>query len=479
MEFIGRTQEIKQLKALQDRKRAALVVIKGRRRIGKSRLAAEFGKTARFINLTGMAPETGTTAQDQRDLLTNQLAHCLDKPVISFPDWMGVFYFLSSQLTPEPTVILFDEISWMGSKDPTFLPKLNVWWDQDLQHRPHVILIFCGSISTWIESNILKSTAFFGRITEILELAPLSLSESNAFLNQGGFQGSALERIKLLSVLGGIPWYLEQVSPRETADQNIQRLCFRKNGVLTIEFERIFHDLFGQKGQVYRDIMASLNDGMKTLAEIRDAIGYAQSGTLSTLMTHLITAGFVSAFPQWSIRTGKTRRQSLYRISDPYMRFYLKYIAPHLNKINKGDIDDVAHLPGYGAMMGFQVESLLLQNRPDLLRVLGLNPLDILCDNPYVQRPKAQQRGCQIDFLIQTRTQNLYVCEFKFRQRELKRDIIDEVQDKMTALDKPKGYALIPVLFHVGGVAESVEDSPFFYRIIDVGDLLLNPIASI
>ncbi|MBX9621929.1 MAG: hypothetical protein K2X28_07925 [Alphaproteobacteria bacterium] len=192
-------------------------------------------------------------------------------------------------------------------------------------------------------------------------------------------------------------------------------------------------------------------------------------------MGHLITGGFVTQFPQWSIRTGKVRRQSLYRISDPYMRFYLKYIAPNLDKIEKGHITDMGNLPGYKTMMGFQVESLLLQNRNDILQTIGIKPADIIYDNPYIQLPSTRQKGCQIDYLVQTTTNNLYACEFKLRQGELKKDIINEVSEKINALNKPKGYAVVPVLFHVGGVSESVEESRFFYRIVDIGDLLEAP----
>jgi AAA+ ATPase superfamily predicted ATPase len=470
--FIGRAKEIERLKAIQALKKAALVVIKGRRRIGKSRLVAEFAAGARFINITGMPPETGTKAQDQRDIFTHQLEELLNARVHRFQDWIAIFSHLTAKLTDKPTVILFDEISWMGSLDPTFIPKLKVWWDQDLQHRKNLILIFCGSVSTWVEDNIIKSTAFFGRISQIIELSPLSIQDSNTFLNQIGFKGSVIDRYKLLSVLGGIPWYLEQVSPQETADQNIHRLCFENKGLLTVEFDRIFHDLFTQKGAIYIEIMNALNEGMKTLAQIREIINYQRSGTLSTLMSHLITAGFVSQFPQWSIKTGKVRRQSLYRISDPYMRFYLRYIAPNLDNINRGRIPDMGHLPGYNAMMGFQVESLLLQNRDDIIRTIGIKPVDIVYDNPYVQKASALQKGCQIDFLIQTRTNTLYACEFKFRRQELKKDIIEEMLDKIQAINRPKGYSVVPVLFHVGGVAESVEESNFFYRIVDIGDWL-------
>ena len=111
---------------------------------------------------------------------------------------------------------------------------------------------------------------------------------------------------KLLSILGGVPWYLEQVTSGQTADNLIKQLCFEKDSLLALEFDRIFHDLFNGKGATYKKILDTLKDGMKTLAQIRKAIGFAHSGTLSHLMEHLITAGFV----QKQNRPGRISRQS-------------------------------------------------------------------------------------------------------------------------------------------------------------------------
>lgn len=460
--FIGRKNELKKLNDLWRRSSSSLVVIKGRRRIGKSRLATEFAVGKKFISITGLTPDAGTTAQNQLDAFANQLAMQFGFPTLYFRDWLDALNMLSKQLTDAPTVILFDEISWMGALDPTFIAKLKIWWDMDIQKRSNVILIFCGSVSTWIEENILKSTSFFGRISMILELSPLNIQSSAELLRQIGFKGSAHDFYKILSVTGGIPWYLEQVLPQYSADQNIQRLCFEPDGLLVSEFNNIFHDLFGQKGKVYRDILETLNVKMDTLEGIRATINYPRSGTLSHLLSHLITAGFITQHPQWSIKTGKVKRQSLYRICDPYIRFYLKVIQSQ----------KATQKPGYDSIMGYQVEALLLQNRKDLLDAIEIDARDIVYDNPYVQKQSTREKGCQIDYLIQTRISTLYVCEFKFRKNELKMDIVHEVEEKIQRLSRPAGFAVIPVLFHMGGVSEEVEDSGFFYRIIDMKNFL-------
>ncbi len=471
--FIGRKSELERLEALYKKKRPSIVVVKGRRRIGKSRLIKEFAKRTRsktFWSFAGLAPEDGISLQDQRDNFARQLALMLKIPPMTFQDWSDAFEHLSLHIK-SGDIILFDEISWMGSKDPIFIPKLKAWWDKQTEH---MLLLFCGSVSTWIEENILKSTAFFGRVNLTISLEPLSISESAEFLRAIGMKLSCYDIYKLLSVVGGVPWYLEQFNPSSTADDNIKQLAFEKNGLLIGEFDRIFHDLFNGKGATYKKILDSLKDGARTLSQIRQSIEFAHSGTLSQMMEHLIIAGFVVKQSLWSFKTEKSLKQSLYRISDPYMRFYLKVIEPNRRAIEDGDFDEVplSTMPGFDTHMGLQLESLLLQNRSLLLKKLGISPVDIVRSGPYRQTKTTIQQGCQIDYLVQTKTNNLFICEFKFKRREINSEIINEMQEKISKLKTPKGFAKVAVLFHLSGVSDSVETSSYFYRIIDIMDFL-------
>ena len=389
---------------------------------------------------------------------------------MTFSDWSDAFEHLSLHFK-KGDIILFDEISWMGTKDPSFIPKLKAWWDKQ---KKQVLLVICGSVSTWIEENILNSTAFFGRIHLSITLEPLTIIESAQFLRKMRVHGSDYDRYKLLSILGGVPWYLEQLNPAMTADENIKHLAFEKNGLLVLEFDRIFHDLFNGKGATYKKILDALKEGTRTLAEVRTMIDFSHSGTLSIMMEHLVTAGFVEKQPLWSFKTTKPLKQSLYRISDPYMRFYLKVIEANLKKISLDAFQKVplSALPGFETHLGFQLEYLLLQNRPLLLKALGLSPTEVVCDGPYRQSKRTTQAGCQIDYLIQTQTKNLFISEFKFKKRELGTEVISQVKEKVNALKIPRGFAAIPVLFHIGGVSTAVETDEYFFRVIDIADFL-------
>ncbi|TXI36960.1 MAG: hypothetical protein E6Q59_08590 [Nitrosomonas sp.] len=168
------------------------------------------------------------------------------------------------------------------------------------------------------------------------------------------------------------------------------------------------------------------------------------------------------------------KQKNIYRLSDNYLRFFIKYIEPNLPKIEKNAYEEIAlsSLPGWETMMGFQVENLLLKNRPLLLKSLGIEAVELVADNPFIQYQTTRYKGCQIDYLIQAHSKNLYFCEFKFKRRELGLEVIESTKEKEQRLSAPRGFAKIPVLFHLGDVTQAVFDERYFYRIIDITSYL-------
>ncbi len=118
-----------------------------------------------------------------------------------------------------------------------------------------------------------------------------------------------------------------------------------------------------------------------------------------------------------------------------------------------------------------QLENILLKNRKLIYKALGIHPQDVAIDNPYMQKSTKRKNGCQIDYLIQMRSNTLYVCEVKMRRREIGLEVIDEMKSKISSLALPKGFGIAPVLLHLGPVSDALLSSNYFYRIIDIADL--------
>lgn len=471
-QFIGREIEMARLKGLLDKKSASLIVVRGRRRIGKSRLLAEFGNEMKSYFFSGNPPVRKTTAQTQR----NDFARQLERAGISDvkpDDWSNLFWHLSKATKKGKILIVFDEISWMGGKDPHFLGHLKTAWDMYFSKNPRIIIALCGSVSSWIEKNILSSTGFLGRITFDLVLEELPLEVCNAFWHPNEKRITSYEKFKLLSVIGGVPLYLEQIKPNLPAEKNIQDLCFTKGGLLVREFDEIFSDLFSRTKTRHKEIVLCLANGPKELVQICKELGKSLGGIFSKHLDELVKAGFVKRDFTWDLKRGKEGKFSRYRLSDNYLRFYLKYIASNLPNIEKGSFSTlITQLPGWEGIMGLQFENLVVHNRKTLWKILGISQEEIVMEGPFFQSHTTKQSGCQIDYMIQTRFHNLYLCEIKFSKKPVTSKIIDEMEEKRKNLKFPRNFSVRPVLIHVNGVDESVLDERYFDKVVDFSQLL-------
>lgn len=472
--FLGRKYELSLLESLIKKKTASLVVIRGRRRIGKSRLVEEFASKYNFYSFSGIPPHDKTTALSEKSAFIRQLEKYFGATNLENPDWWNIFWFLAEKTRYGRVIILFDEISWMGSKDPDFLGKFKTIWDTCFKKNNKLILVLCGSVSIWIKKHILLNTGFVGRVSLSLALTELPLNICNSFFAERMLQLSAYEKFKLLSITGGVPRYLEEISHNLNIDENINKMCFHSSGILFNEFEQIFHDSLSSDAKIYKAIVELLVTGIMERQEIAKKLGHQLSGDFSAYLDNLVEAGFISRDYTWDIKSKGISKLSKYRLSDNYLRFYLKYIKPHVNiiKTKKYKIDSLGNLPGFAGIMGVQFENLVLLNREKIQNLLGIQHDDVEIDNPFFQRKTNKIKGCQIDYLIQTKTSTLYACEIKFSRNEIKSDIIDEMKNKLANLRLPRGFSCLPVLIHVNGVSDNVVDSNYFFKIIDFSELL-------
>lgn len=475
MTFIGRDKELDTLKRLLLKKTASLVVIWGRRRIGKSRLVEEFTKNKKVWNFAGLPPQLHKTKQEEIDYFVQQMSQNIGMPELKTSEWSEVFWHLGIQAQKEkPSVIFFDEISWMGSKDPNFLGYLKTEWDKTFSRCPSLIFILCGSVSNWIEENIIKSSGFYGRISTDMRIEELPLSDCNKFWNAHKDRISPYEKFKILCVTGGIPKYLEEIITTESAETNINHLCFQKEGLLFREYNQIFYDLFSKKAGSYDKIARLLAEGVKNIDEICSLLNIEKSGNISQYMHDLVSVGFVAEDKTWNIVSKKNSNLKVFRLKDNYIRFYLKFIEPSIEKIDQGLTiqESITHFLNWESVMGLQFENLVINNLVRLCKALGISINDVEKAGPFFQRPTKRKKGCQIDLLIQTRSRSLYICEIKFSISKIGMDVVESVERKTNNLEYPKGYSIRPVLIHVNGISQKVVESHFFDKIVDFSEFL-------
>lgn len=475
--FYGREDLLGQLGDLLKKRTASLVTCRGRRRIGKSTLVEEFARRNRlkFMKLEGLSPRESDTNAKQLAAFSRQLGALTGRKEKSAANWFDAFARLDAAIADVPTVVFLDEISWMGKYDPDFPGELKYAWDNRFKRHDRLIMVVCGSVSTWITKNILKSKGFVGRPSLNLVVGELPLSDCLKFWGRKASRISDAEILDVLSVVGGVPKYLELVDPSASAETNIKKLCFTPGGLLTEEFHDIFDDVFDGGRTIERRILGTLAEGSKGGAEIASQLGVDNNGHFQESLDALEIAGFIACDGGLNPETGRAARLVRYRISDNYTRFFLKYVEPVEDSVRKGlfRFSSLDQLVGWKAILGLQFECLVLNNLPELLKRMGLADVLILSASPYRKRAHARGEGCQIDLLLMS-SRTWWVVEIK-RRREIGTEIIDEVSRKVSNLKVRPGVSIRTALVYCGALSPAVPAEGFFDILTDVHDLLVAP----
>ncbi|MBS0655999.1 MAG: ATPase [Verrucomicrobia bacterium] len=339
-----------------------------------------------------------------------------------------------------------------------------------MKKNPQLKLILCGSVSSWIKENILQSKGFVGRVSLTINLDELPIDQANRFWSNAPYI-SAYEKFKILCVTGGIPRYLEEIDPLVDAEKNIKQLAFSAGGLLVDEFDKIFSDLFGKNAVEYQSIIRTLLHQPRSAEEIATALDIDLSGHLSHKLTVLKECGFLVRDYVWHAKK-RVEKQSKYRLRDNYLRFYLKYIEPKKELIEKRLYQevDIENLPDWFSIIGLQFENLVLNNLPRIVEKLGISPESLQSASPYFQKPTKAKRGCQVDLLIQT-TYTTYLCEIKFGKK-IGVEIVPEIIQKIEQLKIPKTISLRPVLIYMGEISKQLIKENFFSKLIAFDELL-------
>lgn len=476
--FIGRREYLDDLESLWRKATSSLIACRGRRRIGKSTLIREFARrtSSAYVEVEGLPPDKEMTNQRQLDHFVNALAEqtrAAREPVSS---WVEAFHRLDGQIDDGVrTVVLLDEISWMGGYDANFPGALRTAWETYFHRHPKLVVAVCGSVSAWIKENILDNTGFTGRFSRDYVLPELNLEECAEFWRGAKDRVAVREIFDVLSVTGGIPRYLEEIDPGLSAEENIRRMCFSTSGELYKDFDAIFNPMFGADVEFKRRILEALVTGPMSGVELSVCLGLKRNGRMAAALRELNEGGFISDDPGLNPATGESMRTGKYRLKDNYTRFYLKYVRPRKQQIEAGSFRfaSLGTLPEWNAVMGLQFENLIVNNAMSLLPYLHLGNSIVESAAPYRNKrrdAKGVKGGCQIDLLIQT-PMTAYAVEVK-RKREIDESIIDEMESRIVRIPLRKGMTSRPVLVYEGELAPYVEGSGYFDAVIPAAKLI-------
>lgn len=454
--MIGRNAEQKELTGWLHSGRPEFIVVYGRRRIGKTYLVNEFFRQRFAFHATGVS--SGDMRLQLEAFNGHLIEHGLDKRPVP-GNWLEAFERLKELLTSdaverEPAtgraIVFIDEMPWMDTPRSSFKSALEHFWNSWASQRSDIMLVACGSASSWLTKNLLNDAeGFYGRVTGKINLQPFTLGECEALLAYNNVHYTRSQVIELYEVFGGIPYYMNLIRPELSPAQNIDRLCFSGGCQLADEFDMLYRSLFKSPENHLAVVRAlAKRKGGATNSELRKNPNVPNGASLGRALEDLELCGFIRRTESFAGKKYGTR----YQVIDLFSLFYLK----HMERRRFDSWVAHAQTASYHSWRGNAFELVCILHVDSIKRALGIAGIEA---RTCSWRSSQSDPGAQIDLVIDRGDGIVDLCEAKFTDGEY---AIDKSAD-MNLANKRDAFrretktkkALRTVLVSVNGLARN------------------------
>jgi uncharacterized protein len=429
--IIGREKEQLILSQALQSPEAELIAVTGRRRIGKTFLVTTAYQEHFVFDLIGI--QNGSL-EVQLQNFTDQLEFYakFNFSIKNPTTWIGAFKllrdYLQNQSFSSKKVIFLDELPWLASPKSNFLESFGYFWNS-WASRQHIIIVICGSAASWmIEQVVNDKGGLHNRITKHLYLEPFTLAETEAYLKNRNIVWDRYQILQIYMALGGVPHYLKEIDATKSATQNIDALCFSKNGLLSDEFNRLYPSLFASASN---HILVVRTLAQKKLGMTREELvllsKLANGGGLSKILEELVQSGFISEYFPF----GKKKKEKIYRLCDEYSLFYLQFVERHRHQ-NDNTWQTLSQTPAYKSWAGYAFESICLKHIRQIKQSLGISGIYSEASSFY-KKGTAQDAGFQIDMLLDRNDHTINLFEIKYYNKPftLTKEGADDLRQKL------------------------------------------------
>jgi hypothetical protein len=475
--IVGRVDPLRLLEGVLASKEPEFLAVYGRRRVGKTYLIRSyFEERSTFFELTGRVKGT---LRMHLALFAESLSDAFLGGVPSAPprSWHDAFQSLRTAVEQRARgdrkiVLFFDELPWLATRRGGLLEELELFWNRHASRMRHVVLIVCGSAASWMLQKVVHARGgLHRRLTRTLRLLPFSLPETTAYLEWRGLRFTLDEVVELYMTLGGVPHYLRLLEQGESIAQNIDRLCFGRSSPLRGELDEVFASLFDHADSHRRmvEVLARQRGGM-AMNDALDAAHMASGGGATRLITALDEAGFISSHAPF----GRSSRNRLLRVTDPFSLFAVRWMRSGRTR----RWSQLRGSPSWHAWAGLAFEMVCLEHIPAIQHALGISGVQVEA-SPWHHRGADGGAGAQIDLLLDRADNVISVCEMKFTEGPFAVDkrYAEDLRRKLAVFREETGTrkALRLVLVSARGLRRSRWSDSLVDAIVTLEDLFATP----
>ena len=412
--FVAREKELETLSSLLHRKSSSFAVVYGRRRIGKTETIRHFIKKHSLagIEITGVY---GATKATQIKSFVRKIERGSQNQVVAqgkIKEWQDVFFLLQDYietLSYDKKVVFLDELPWLDTHRSGFISAFSEFWNDFCTRRSDVILIVCGSATSYMMNKIVKNKkTLHNRVTHKLSMYPFKLPATKMLLQANNCSYTNKSIVDTYIALGGVAKYLSDMDNTKHQTENINYHCFDMNGLLVNEYQEIYESLFKNYQWHYRvmNLLSTKWSGY-TQKEIAERLKSSAS-YVKIILEELELSGFITS----STCLGMMKRNKIFRATDPFSFFYNKWM-----KNNQGiNWAAIAVSQQYKTWSGFAFENICHIHTDEIKSALGISGVNTQTHYWSCKQSELNDKGAQIDMLLEYTdgSRNIDIIECKY-----------------------------------------------------------------
>ncbi len=473
--IIGRKNELEILERVYTSHKSEFLIMYGRRRVGKTFLIDQRFDDHFSFRMSALANATGEQQLAKFQTIFNASVDTSLALSNAPKNWLDAFQsiikFVNTD-TRSRKVIFFDELPWFDTHGSDFILALEDFWNNWAARRSDILLIGCGSAASWmINKLILNRGGLHNRITERILLQPFTLKETEAFMQSKGVFFDRYQLLELYMAMGGIPFYLDNVLVNRSVAQNIDRMFFTPGAILNIEYIALYRSLFNRYDKHVRvvEALAEKSKGL-TRAELLAATKLSDGGSTSNILDELEHSGFIQRY----LPFGKTKRDALYQLIDPYTLFYLTFVKDAKAK-GQGAWLAQADSPKWRAWSGYAFEYICSYHIDAIKKRLGISGVYTEISTWRSQSKEIGTQDAQIDLVIDRNDRVINICEIKFSTDvfSITKNYAENLRNKLRAFRSETGTkkALFLTLITTYGLKQNAHSQQLVNDTLDMSAL--------
>jgi len=466
--FVGRDYELSRLSTPYSNDEACILVVYGRRRVGKTELIEQKFQSRNLLKFEGVEDEPEAM---QRQHMLAALAEYTGESVYNtakVKSWIEVFKFIAEKTKAGQWTIYFEELQWLAEYKSTFVSELKLVWDNYFRHNDELVIILCGSSTSFMLNEVLRSKALYNRSIYELPLKELKLIDAGKILKNR----PAKDVMDAYLTTGGIPEYLKRLTKQSSVFLSLCVSSFSSGGYFAHEYTKVFTSALSNNKH-YKAIIEYLSHRkFATRSQIIRHLKIKSSGYVTDLLTDLTECEFVRKYVPYNLEENSLLAR--YRIQDQYLHFYFKFIRPIEARVEAGEFNHeptaAIQMSQYQQWLGYAYERFCIKYHYIIAKMLGISGIKYRVGPYFSRKTNKVQEGFQIDLLFDRDDNVITIFEIRYTQAKVSSAVIEELEQKLQRFANPKKKTIHLVLITRNGATENLINSHYFDRIIELED---------